>query len=112
MLRLCRTPAVSQMHKTPDVKTLPKGSCASWLWRFVRRLGKRRLPEIGAHVSALRYCQWGCSSFSGIVIRSNDRVTLVRPDKRWTELPVDVEVWTHDVTPPPNAGSEPPRSNT
>ena len=25
--------------QTSDVKTLPKGSCASWLWRLVRRLG-------------------------------------------------------------------------
>lgn len=33
-----RTPKLSQMHKTTDIQTPVTGSCASWLWRFVRPL--------------------------------------------------------------------------
>lgn len=71
------------MHKTTDVKTLPKGSCASWLWRFVRHLFFFSMNDKAQEIhdmiqtAPIEVSETAISTLLDIVTALNDRISTL-----------------------------------
>lgn len=88
----------------PLPKTERSYAIALLLWRLVRHLTPRRRKQslVGKHVFARRWSEFGCGTFSGVVTEHGERTSVIRVDKQFSNLPVDVTVWSDDILPLPN----------